>query len=132
MAIKNFEKCVGDILKDIELRKNVDYGDRASVRRYNAAMNRIVKNAKWIDQNCPERFDELTKLLIHPDVTVVRHMAPIIFGLSGSTISHKRMVIQVSYHLLNNPYIDPASKMMIKANIEKWEKCITGQDKSIL
>ena len=47
------EECIHRILVEIEKRKSVDYADKRSVRRYNAAYDRIYANAKYINDNYP-------------------------------------------------------------------------------
>ena len=56
MVEKTAEECIRRILVDIEKRKNVDYADKLSVRRYNAAYDRIYANAKYINDNYPAQL----------------------------------------------------------------------------
>ena len=38
--MKSLEACIAGYLTQVEKRKNVDYADKASVRRYNAAYDK--------------------------------------------------------------------------------------------
>ena len=58
MANKSFEKCFEHILRDIKKRKTVDYLDKNSIRRYNAAADRMFANATYINDTYPERTQE--------------------------------------------------------------------------
>lgn len=117
---KPLECCIADILDDIEYRKNVDFGNRSAVRQYNAAMDRIYENARYIDKTYPERLDEFLLLLEHPDLNVVRTCIPIIFKLQNSTHNQKKVAISVAQRLLFDDRIHRADKRLISWNIKQW------------
>jgi hypothetical protein len=50
---KTVDSCIAHILRDIDKRREVDLADKNAVRRYNAAMDRIVKNMEYIDAHFP-------------------------------------------------------------------------------
>jgi hypothetical protein len=81
MANKTADQCIEYILKNIDKRKDVDYGSRLSVRRFNAAYDRILENARYIDRHYPNALGSLMELIYHQDIFVVEHCAPIILAL---------------------------------------------------
>ena len=95
MAEKTAEECIRRILVDIDKRKTVDYGDRLSVRRFNAAYNRISANAKYINDHYPGQLSLLTELFFHPDLDVVTCCASLVFQLNHATKEQKLLAIDV-------------------------------------
>ena len=64
------EDCITQILKDIDKRKTVNYADKNSVRRYNAAMDRIIVKANYLCDNYPDKMNLFISLLDHPDYDI--------------------------------------------------------------
>lgn len=79
-GMKTYDQYVQHILKDIELRKSVDYGDKNSVRRYNAAADRIQRDVDTIEQLFPEKIDDFFQMIYHPDVHIATTIAWKVFG----------------------------------------------------
>lgn len=68
--IPSFETLLKRFMTDVEKRKNIDYCDKNSIRRYNAAMDRIVKISKQISEIYPECIDEFSTLLDSDDISM--------------------------------------------------------------
>lgn len=100
MGNKSVEKCLSEVFRDIEFRKQVDFGNKASVRKYNAANDRIRRNIQYIDKNYPEQIGVVVKLLEHSDPRVVTHCAVIMQELEHCTIPQKRKAISTMKKLL--------------------------------
>ena len=64
-SYENLFKC---FLTDVEKRKNIDYCDKNSIRRYNAAMDRIIKVSRQISEMYPDHIDEFSSLLNSDDI----------------------------------------------------------------
>lgn len=127
---KSFEQCIHIIMENIEQRKAVDYGDKKSVRRYNASMNAIIHNLEYIDIHFPEQFSKVIMLLEHPDQNVVRHCVPTIFRLKHTSIEQKQRIIDISKAWLADPQIDQVSKLYIADNVARWESVLTNLSQS--
>lgn len=132
--MKSVEACIEGYLEQVEKRKNVDYADKASVRKFNAAYDKCFKYAKYIDEHYPEQLDLLVALLEHPDTDVVRHCAPMLFRLNNTTKEHKQKAIEASKKLIQHPQVDDVNKFAIAHNVAKWEEELYDQstsDKSV-
>ena len=90
MANKSVEECLLNIFEDIELRNHVDFASKLSVKRYNAAGDRIRSNFQYIDQNFPQHIDAIIKLLDHPNPKVVAYCAVAMQDLLHCSIADKR------------------------------------------
>ena len=122
MAEKTAEECIRRILVDIKKRKNVDYADKLSVSRYNAAYDRIYANAKYINDNYPAQLSLLTELFNHPDLEVVTHCAPLVFRLDKATKEQKLFAIKTIKKAIDDPRMDSVSKLGFSMNLRDWEK----------
>ena len=122
MGNKTVDQCIETILKSIEQRRSVDYGNRLSVRRFNAAYDKILENARYIDSHYPSQIDAIMKLLYHHDVDVISHCAPIILTLCNSTIEQKREAINVIKLLLTSDKLSKGDKLGFSMSLESWEK----------
>lgn len=65
--MKSVEDCMKGFLEEVEKRKQVDYGDRTSVRRFNAAYKKCLSYVKYVDEHYPDQLDLLLVFLEHPD-----------------------------------------------------------------
>lgn len=119
---KTVEQYIQAILRDIEKRKTVDLGDKNSVRRYNAAMDRIYKNVKIVLDDFPSGFEKLTAFLDCPDTDVPRHLAPMLFIRDECPVELKRKIVALAKTWLDDPQIDSISKFHISYNIKQWEQ----------
>lgn len=123
--MKSVDECIKGYLEQVEKRKNVDYADKASVRRYNAAYDKCFRFAKYIDDYYPEQLDVLVALLEHPDTDIVMHCAPMLFRLNNTTRKHKLSAIAASKKLLLDPKINEVDKYVIACNVAKWEETMS-------
>ena len=115
------EDCIARILKDIDKRRTVDYADKNSVRRYNAAMDRIIERANYLCDNYPDKMELLIALLDHPDFQISETCTAILFGLHNATKEHKSAALHSARQLLLHPDMDGLREMIWKVNIERWE-----------
>ena len=122
MAEKTAEACIRRILVDIEKRKTVDYADQSSVRRYNAAYDRIYANAKYINDHYPAQLSLLAELFNHPDLSVVTHCAPLVFRLDNATREQKLFAINAIKNAIQDPRMDSTSKLGFSISLKDWEK----------
>ena len=122
MIEKTAEECIRRILVDIEKRKNVDYADKLSVRRYNAAYDRIYANAKYINDNYPAQLSMLIELFFHPDFSVVMCCAPLVLKLDKATKEQKLLAIETIKKGIEDPRMDSVSKLGFSISIKDWEK----------
>ena len=120
MANKTFEKCMTNILKDIEKRSNVAYEDKNSVRRYNAAYHRIFANVRYIEDNYPERMESVVALIHHPDVLVVRHIAPILLRLNHTSKADKKNAVLALQKLYDENKFDAVGATAFRINMKDW------------
>ena len=115
------EECMTRILKDIDKRKTVNYADKNSVRRYNAAMDRIVERANYLCNNYPDKMDLLTALLYHSDYHIASTCTAVLFGLQNATKEHKFAALASAKQLMNHPDINELDLFILTVNIERWE-----------
>jgi hypothetical protein len=113
MGSKSFEQCLVDIFKDIEIQKHVDYESKASVRRYNAAGDRIRSNFQYIDQKFPHSIDTVIKLLDHSDPDVVVCCAIAMQEILHCSISDKRKAIEKVKQLLTDKGLNTANDIWL-------------------
>lgn len=122
MKVESAQKYIDRILNDIEKRRSVDYADRNSVRRYNAAMDRIIKNANILCDHFPDQMDLFIELVNHPDYQISATCTSILFGLRSSTKLHKLEALASARRLLVHPDADEIARMLIwPTNIAQWE-----------
>ena len=122
MAEKTAEECIRRILVDIKKRKNVDYADKLSVSRYNAAYDRLYANAKYINDNYPAQLSLLIELFTHPDLDVVTHCAPLVFRLDKATKEQKLFAIKTIKNAIQDSRMDDISKLGFSMSLKDWEK----------
>lgn len=122
--------CLDEIVLCIIQRKSVDYGNKASVRRFNAVYDKIIKNARYIDTHYPNQIDSLMKLLYHDDLDVVLHCAPIILTLDNSTLSQKWEAIDVIHKALTDERLAKSDQLGFTASLERWKKKLGEMTKS--
>ena len=113
MAFKSVEQCLLNIFKDIELRNIVDFASKISVRRYNAAGDRIRSNFQYIDQNFPQHIDAIIKLLDHPNPKVVAYCAVAMQDLLHCPIADKRKGIEKVKQFIADETIDIPDKVWL-------------------
>ena len=122
MDQNSFEKCLADILRDIELRKNVDYGDKKSVRKYNAAYGRMKNNAICINENYSDRVDELFALTSHSDPAIAYAVACLIINHVKCSNTMKRAAIAVVKKLFEDKKTPKLSELSLPSCLKDWEK----------
>ena len=122
MMKKNAEDYIKAILRDVEKTKNVDYADKAAVRRNNAAVNRIIANGNYIDEHFPEQFDLLAALMEIEEYEVVGHILPMMFRMKNSTAKHKLRALEVTQWFIDSSDAPGYEKFIFKVNLRTWKK----------
>jgi hypothetical protein len=122
MAKITAEECIHRILVEIEKRKSVDYADKRSVRRYNAAYDRIYANAKYINDNYPSQLTLLVELFSHPDLAVVTTCAPLVFRLDRAKKEQKLLAIDTIKKAIQDPRMDSVSRLGFTMSLRDWEQ----------
>lgn len=122
MANKSFEKCISSILAGIESRKSVDYGDKKSVRKYNAAYGRMKNNAMYINTHYSDRIDELFGLTNHSDPEIAYAVACLIIYHIDCSNTMKRATIGVVKKLYDEGKTPKLSELTLPSCIMNWEK----------
>ena len=118
--MKSIEMCIEGILQEIVKRRDVDFGDKASVRRFNAAYDKSFAYMKYIDKHYPDQLDKVMNLLKSDEADVVGHCAPMILRLEHSTENQKQTAIQAIRDLLRDPRVSPADKLGFSMLIGEW------------
>jgi hypothetical protein len=122
MDQNSFDKCVTSILSDIVLRKSVDYGDKKSVRKYNAAYGRMKKNAIYINTNYSDRVDELFALTNNTDTEIAYAVACLIISHIECPSTMKRAAIAVVKKLFEEGKTPKLSELTLPSCIMNWER----------
>ena len=122
--MKNMDpnECIRLILQDIEKRREVDYGDKNSVRRYNAAMDRLMKNVEYFYNNYPDQMDMFFQYLDHPEYDIAATFTSALHHLHGATRTQKQIAIQSAKRLINHPCADDIARFAWSVNIQRWEE----------
>ena len=128
MAEKTFEKCLQNILTDIKKRAAVNYGDKNSVRRYNAAYERLSSNFSQVDQMYPQRIRELMDYLDHEDFHVSKTFALFIVKMQNAKYEQKKAALDTLQQLLSDPHIPNLNRLMLSKVIPDLEKVIYPQN----
>lgn len=100
--MKTYEQYVAHILKNIESRKTVDLGDKNSVRRYNAAADRIAKDVTAIEEQYPDKINDFFQLIYHPDSAVAHALAWYVYDRKSFSVKQKQEAIRVIQNLLDS------------------------------
>ena len=100
--MKTFEKYIEHILKNIESRKAIDYGDKNSVRRYNAAADRIAKDVTAIEEQHLDKINAFFQLIYHPDPAVAHAIAWYVYDRKSFSVQQKQEAFRVIQSLLDS------------------------------
>ena len=119
---KTPEKCISNILKDTEKRKTVDYGDRASVRRFNAAMDRIHANLDYIDEHFPEQINLVIALLDFPEIEVSLVCAIRLLRFRNATTEQRQKALQTIQRVRDDPDTDNITRFALTIDFPKYER----------
>lgn len=125
MKTKTAEECISRILRDIEKRRSVDYADKKSVRRYNAAIDRIMENANYLCDNYPDQMELFIALVRSPDYSISATCTSILYYLHGSTLEFKRIALGSARQLLLHPDANEVEQFIWRVNIQRWEAELT-------
>lgn len=128
MAEKTFEKCLQNILTDIKKRAAVNYGDKNSVRRYNAAYERLSSNFVQVDQMYPQRIHELMDYLDHKDFHVSETFALFIVKMQNAKYEQKKAALDTLQQLLSDSHVPNLNRFMLSKIIPGLEKVIYPQN----
>ncbi len=121
---RNAQECINRILRDIDKRRDVhplDFADRNVVRRYNAAMDRIIENANYLFENYPDQTGLFLDLVNSSDYSIASHCAHLLYGMKNSTLEQKKLALSVVKKLVNHPDAPELSKYGMSINISTWE-----------
>lgn len=124
MANKTYSKCIDSILADIEKRKNVDYADKKSVNRYNAAMKRIIENVQYINTFYPDMKSDFIGLMEHPDPRVVSVIACMIVDFLSCSAAEKRTAMSIYRQLVDSGKLGNMDRIALPLVLKKWEEKI--------
>lgn len=130
MKNKTPQQCIDQILKDIDKRKTVDYSDRQSLRRYNAAMVRIIKNAEYIEKNHPDCVLVFTNLIYHSDPSVAHCCASLTIDRLNCSKEIKIEALNVIKALCAAGKIDELKMITLRRRIKEWEDILLCQGDS--
>ena len=123
MCDVTFERCLKNIFTDIEKRRSVDYADRNSVRRYNAASDRIYKNFAYIDEHFPDRIESLMEYV---DADNLERIWFFVFGITkmkNSSKEQKVRCVEELRKLRDNPNLGSVERdFALPWNLEVLEK----------
>lgn len=87
------EECIARILRDIDKRRTLDCADKNAVRRFNAAMDRIIERANYFCDNYPDKMEMFLAFLDHPDEEIAVTFTTVLAGLHHATREHKLAAI---------------------------------------
>lgn len=126
---KTPEKCISNILKDAEKRKTVDYGDRASVRRFNAAIDRIHANLDYIDEHFPEQINLVIALLDSSESKVSLICAIRLLQFRNATTEQRQKALQTIRRIMDNPSTDKITRFALEHDFSEYEKMVNERDR---
>ena len=124
MKKRSAQECINGIVQNIEKRRNmqpIDYSDRNAVRRYNAAMDRIIENVDYLSEHYPEDIDLLVNLANSPDCAIAVCCAHLLYNAKNSTNEHRHIALSVLKRLVNHPDVPELTRYGISINIKQWE-----------
>jgi hypothetical protein len=121
MVSKTYEQCVSSILQDIEKSKNVIYEDRKSVRKYNAAMDRIIEHCLIINELYPGSKDDFFQMIYAEDPAVVRTIASLVINNLDYPNEKKREAIGAIKRLLSTKKVDRLAEITLSYAVSRWE-----------
>lgn len=125
MEFKSAEDCIACIIEEVNKRKMVDYGDKKSVREYNASYDKLLRAARCIDEKYPDKMNLLTDLFYHLDVEVVLTSAPLIFLLKNGSKEKKQEAIGVIRKAVENPAVSKSTRGGFLFFLSDWERKIS-------
>lgn len=125
MKTRTAEECINRILRDIEKRRSVNYADKNSVRRYNAAIDRIFENANYLCDNYPDEMDLFMQLVNHPDYSISATCTSTLHSLSNASPEQKKAAICSAKRLLAHPDANEVDRFGWRVNIQRWEDELT-------
>ena len=128
---KKFDQYFTAILTDIEIKKQVDYGNKASVRRCNAANDRIRKHLLLIDKEFLPNDEIINYLLSHSESRVISHTAVVMQDFVNCTTAQKLMGLKnlkklIADHKLSGPDALTLSMLFIPKAEAKLLKEVKG------
>lgn len=122
MDINSFEQCKGIILDCIEQRKNVNYGDKSSVRKYNLAYKQMKSSAEYISTFHRERISDFLELVYHPDPQTSFSCACLLIQWIDCSKDQKRKAIDAIKELVHNGKVDNVTKFALcNGVLDQWE-----------
>lgn len=108
--LKKIQECVLQ-------RKQVDYADNQSVRRFNAAYKRCAKYVDLIDQSYPEYLEDFCTWVLTSEWELLLTCAPMILNFKNANIKQKQRIAQSIVEQTNNPKVDPTVRLGFSMNI---------------
>lgn len=120
--MKTFEDSIQLILEDIERRKTVDYGNKASVRQYNAAYDRIANNMRHIETNYPNRKDDFLEFMYHEDASIVHTFSCLVIYGRIFSVEEKKEAVCILNRMLSDGSIHGVASVTLGFVIPKWKQ----------
>ena len=93
--MKDFEYYRQRFLSGVQMTKDVDYGDKASVRKNNRGVDQYRKAAVTIREKYPDRIPEFALLLDHEDHKVQVACAVSLVELMNAASPHREKALDI-------------------------------------
>lgn len=117
----DYHECIDGIIEEIEKRREVDYAQKTSVRRFNKSYSNCLAYVKYIDKHYPEKIDTLIEMIEEDSPDITLHCAPMILHLENSSHEQKVRAIKAIKRIVNSNYISGADRMGFQISLQKWE-----------
>lgn len=114
---KSYDALVERFLDGIEKTKNINYGDKKSVRRNNAGVDRYRKAAKQIAELHPTRINDFALFLDSDDMAIRETCAICMIEMMPCSDDQLSRAYSVVYEVYKSA--DNAKKMMIEIWVER-------------
>ena len=120
--MKTFEDSIQLILDDIERRKTIDYGNKASVRQYNTAYDRIAKNMKHIETKYPNRKGDILEFMYHEDTNVAHTFSCLVIYGNIFSVEQKKEAVCILDRMLSDGSIHGVDSVTLGFVMPKWKQ----------
>lgn len=114
---KSYDALVERFLDGIEKTKNINYGDKKSVRRNNAGVDRYRKAAKQIAELHPTRINDFALFLDSDDMEIRKVCAICMIEMMPCSDDQLSRAYSVIYEVYKST--DVVEKMMIETWLER-------------
>ncbi len=107
------EEIFAEMMRDLALRKAVDYSRPESIRQYNQAFDRIAQNIRFLDQNHPEWIPRLVELAQQGDAHTAATCAPLLLKLHNISPGQRDAVLGTIRQLLEDSQVGDTDRMRL-------------------